>query len=535
MGRKEVLIVGAGPTGLLMAHLLRRAHIPFRIIEKKEEPTTLSKALAVHCRTLEIFQDIDVIEEILQKGIPIQGMDFTEGKKRLVHFDFTTLPSKFNTILIVPQSETEKVLAGSLDKKKVEINWKSELVDLVSTKDGIKASIKGPSSEITQEEFSYVVGCDGMHSLTREKANISFRGKDMKDALSFADLKVHGQIDRKNGILALAKNKDGIIIFLPLPNGKTRLIINNCSITKKEEATNAYFTKVLQDRYDESMTTSDIDWATVFYIHYKEASYFCKDRFFLVGDAAHVHSPMAGQGMNTGLQDAYNLAWKLSLVCKKKASQKLLKTYHEERHANGKKLLRITNLLTTITASRGFFLKFIRPYWIKYVMGKTKIKEMMKMRLSQLEANYRHMTLSEDKAGLFYKGPKAGERAADLKISQKRLFDYIGKNLFTLLLFLPKNGELSFSDKKKFLKYLDLQNKYVNDMRVVVVTRNKRDLEDLGFLHLLLEENEALYKAYGVTDKAQYLIRPDQYVGLRAQDLDPKKIQNYLKRVLDLI
>ncbi|MCH9630759.1 MAG: 3-(3-hydroxy-phenyl)propionate/3-hydroxycinnamic acid hydroxylase [Chlamydiia bacterium] len=555
MAKGEVLIAGSGPTGLLLAILLHKEQVPFKIINKKSGPTDLSKALAVHARTLEVFKDAGILEPFMKVAHKIKGVRLAEGAKHLASVTFEKLDSEFNYVSIIPQSETEKILVQKLEELGGKIHWNTELCDFEKKGDEVLVSIKNDKGEMEQEEFSWVAGCDGMHSCVREKNEIPYEGSDLSEALSFADLTVHGDIPSDYATIGIGKNKDGVIFFIPLPGGnRKRLIVNNCKLDHKEDANNEYFTKMIKERYDESMSTSDVDWSTIFHINYREASLFVKWPFFLIGDAAHVHSPIGGQGMNTGLQDAYNLAWKLGRLFHGQGSRQLIETYHEERHANALKLLKATKLLTNITASKGAFLKWIRPHLIKFLMNKEWVTNKLMYKLSQHDVNYRGMSLSQEyKASVFSKkgrhfnnGPKAGDRVVDCKVQLvgnpevKTVLDLIQGSLFQNFLFLAGAKDLSSAGLSEVKHHETFQKISRSRIMKNLVISNKEFLEnEKEFLanvwkeNVIIDEGGVFHKAYNATFPCLYLIRPDNYIGLKSKDLCFHNVRKYIFRILD--
>lgn len=553
MAKGEVLIVGAGPTGLLLSILLTREKVPFKVIDKKSGPTTHSKALAMHARTLEVLQDIGLSEQFLQAGKSVKGMQLENGKEILAQMDLSILDTKYNSMHVIPQSETERILCDTLKEQKVPIHWETELCDFEYNKEIITVYMKRKEGNIIKEEFTWVIGCDGMHSCVRDKNEILFEGTDITEAFALADLHIHGELDSNFAHVSFANNREGVVFFIPLPNGKWRMIVNNCLLEHKEDANNEYFTRMIQERYDKSMSTSQIDWATVFHIHYREASQFSKGNFFLVGDAAHVHSPIGGQGMNTGLQDAYNLSWKLGFVYHGQAKKKLLETYHEERHANATKLLRSTKFLTNLIAPTSRFMKWLKPYLIKWITRERIKKKLMRM-ISQLEVNYRNMSLSiTHKASFFSKngryfnrGPKAGERTPDAKIEVvgkpeiHSVYEFISGPLFNSFIFLSDAKNLDTDELSEVKRYKDFDKIKISRYVRNIVIKHKEFLEnEKEYLqnewtgNVILDEDGSFHERYHARRPCLYVIRADNYIGLKSHTIKFHNLRKYFARILD--
>lgn len=543
MTTPEVLIVGAGPSGLMMALNLHRYQIPFKIIDKKEGITPFSKALAMQARTLEIFKELGIVKKMLEEGHPVEGLQFYKGTSRLALASFAGLETEYPFILGISQSKTESVLEEVLKERGVQIDWNTELYSMQSYEDRVDVVLSN-KDKTYKETYQWVIGCDGIHSKVRESNAIAFLGDTNPEVFAVADVKVEGKINTTVGMSVLSRNRKGLVLFIPLKEARMRIVINNCELQKHEIPTLEYINKAIEERVGMELVAKDLSWASVFNIQYRKASLFSKGRCFLVGDAAHVHSPIGGQGMNTGLQDAYNLAWKLSLVIKGRAKYSLLKTYHEERWENARRLLSMTHKMTVVTTANSFFIGWIRPYVIRLFINVKKINDKIAFRISQLGVNYRHMSLSKEYCGclfsyfgrFFKKAPRAGERIIDKNIevlddsSKRSLYEYVQGGVFHLLLFLTEEMQ---SYPEQLRQLIEISYKMKNpDVRLAVVVYGENDFTKKQWhADVILDKTGDLHKRYGAIKPCMYLIRPDQYIGMRSSKIDYLRLKRYLDKI----
>ncbi|MDN3508156.1 MAG: FAD-dependent monooxygenase, partial [Simkaniaceae bacterium] len=275
----DVLIVGAGPTGLMMANLLKLQNISFRIIDKKEGATELSKALGVQPRTLELFEQIGLSIE----GMPVTSAHLHANKEEIAVVDFTKIDSKYKHVTIFPQSDMEKLLIGKLEKAEKKIAWKTELVDIQPLKDGAEVRLAYADGRIQTEQYTWVVGCDGAHSSVRHKMNVSFGGSEDKMCFGLADVEIDGEVPQDQIITNIAKA--GLFACFPLPNGKFRLVVDRLSDPDNELTPNDWEI-LFNDRSPVAGKIKAIDWQSKFYINYRLARHFKQGHLLLAGDAA---------------------------------------------------------------------------------------------------------------------------------------------------------------------------------------------------------------------------------------------------------
>ena len=316
----DVLIVGAGPSGLMMANMLLRAGVDCRIIDKKSGPTTTSKALVLHSRTLELLEKIDLVDRAVDMGQKLIEMNFLINGKMVGQFDTygegsVRTPYPFGIIL--EQSKNEQILLGSLQLYNKDVEWETEATEFKESADGVDVLLRYKDDQVEQVSATWVVGADGFRSSVRESLNLDFKGATVNTLFFLAD--VHMKWPEGRERLSVDLVADGFFATFPLKEEEHYRLLGvlEPKLARKLDVDNLTL-KDVQQIMDEdsglSLIIKDADWISSYHTHRRMASHFRVGQYFLIGDAAHVHSPAGGQGMNTGLQDAINLAWKLALV-----------------------------------------------------------------------------------------------------------------------------------------------------------------------------------------------------------------------------
>ncbi len=483
----DVLIVGAGPTGLVLAHELQRRNIEFRLIDAREGPEAYSRAMGIQSHTLEVLEKIGVLPTFLEKGRKAQEFSFLWNKKTLT-FSLKNLDAPHPYVLILPQSETEAIL-----RKNLKVEWKTRLIDL--------NTLELPSGEKEEVSFPWIVGCDGAHSSVRHALEMPFRGSKLEEPFLLADIKVHTSFDFKGPFIFLSKKGFGLLIPYPLEN-TFRVVLPGLH----EANTPQKLTALIKERgFSHPLEVTEISILSSFQIQRRHAAKFRKNHVFLAGDAAHVHSPFGGQGMNTSIQDAFNLGWKLALVIKGGAPETLLDTYEAERLPVAKMVLKGTTWMTRLLT---FSQKRCPPlfYWVfRFLLGSQKRRKKMGELISEIGISYAmnpiNYELLRDKD---WKGPKSGMRAPDCPLANgSRLFERLKSPKFVLLLF-SKDPAFEEAIKEEYSEWIEVQ----------------------------VVKGEAIRQKYAAGTKSLYLIRPDGYIGYRSQSFKTEEVVSYLLKIL---
>jgi 2-polyprenyl-6-methoxyphenol hydroxylase-like FAD-dependent oxidoreductase len=457
MGQDPVLVVGAGPTGMTAALELSRLGTPVRLIEKAPprsptaEPTLArSRAIGVQARTLELLEMRGLSEEMLRHGHPTTGCSIYGGGKRLFRVDFSKLESRYDYLLFISQTETERILRERIEKQGVPIERGVELVGF--SQDGaapepsqVTVVLRHEEGRLEEANAPWLIDAEGAHSLVRTTLGLSFEGRTRDEVYALGDVHVEGDLAEDE--FHLFSTEYGFLGLFPLGDRLFRIIAG--VPPDKALASAAPAIQDLQSIYDQRSPIparfSDLFWASWFRINSRMVRHVRVGRLLLGGDAAHIHSPAAGQGMNTGIQDMINLAWKLALVIKGDAPVALLDTYEEERVPVMRNVVRKTETITDLMSSR-------RPLVHRLFRGlaprlgrAAPVQRQVPFRVSQIAIGYRRSPLSVNRgrAG----GLRAGDRVPDALVRsrvahgdewrERFLFELLDPSRFTLLVVHP--------------------------------------------------------------------------------------------------
>lgn len=459
--RTEVLIIGAGPTGLSLAAQFIRYGIDFIIIDRKEGVTTLSKALAVHARTLEIYDQLGLAQEAINRGTVVEHVAMlNEGKIRAdVNFvDIGENLSPFPFILTLEQSKNEELLYEFVKHNGKEVWWQTELLNLTQNEAGLKAFVKSTNGEEQEIEAKYIVGCDGAGSFTRKLLNLDFEGATDARLFYVADVEMEAGIDHKT--LHLVFGTDAFALFFPMHGEKHWRLVGN--LPEFEENVNEDFKYEEIENKVKALAQIPLDitlvkWFSTYKVHTRHAKTFLNGRGFLAGDAAHIHTPAGGQGMNTGIQDAYNLAWKIAHVLRLNAGTSLLETYSEERLENAKRLLRTTDEAFEFGTGEEWYYRFFRekimPNLAQFLLQFKTAKQFIFPLISQIGISYDKSVLSRQNPNEIFK-VKAGNRFPYFAIEGgESIYNFLSNAKCHLIMFNDGSSDLTSVASEITAKY----------------------------------------------------------------------------------
>jgi len=382
-----VLVAGAGPTGLSLAIELQRQGVRCRVIDKAPSPARESRALAIQPRTLEMLAGMGLASEFLSRGKRVRGVHLYSGGHAIARVAFDTLDTPYPFVLSLPQNETEEILSSH-----VTIQRQVSLTGFSQESGSITAHLKHANGEIEDARCTWLAGCDGAHSVTRKTAGIGFEGEEFPEAFILADVAI--EWDLTDDEFQVFFHPDGLFATFAFGGGRYRIIASKPPAGTSDPPTLADIQAISKTRGIPGMRVSGPRWITQFRIHHRMVSAFRKDRVFLLGDAAHIHSPAGGQGMNTGIQDACNLAWKLGLVESGRADAKLLDSYDAERRPVARAVLEATTLVTNMAATHSRFLEYVRDHLAPLVTSVAHRR--IARNVAQLAVNYRRSPIVED-------------------------------------------------------------------------------------------------------------------------------------------
>lgn len=523
-----VLIVGAGPTGMAAAMSLSRSGIPVRIIDKAAQPSPWSRAIGIQARTLELFEQHRLVEPFLELGHKAHVANLYSNGHRLARLDFDPLQTRYPYLLFLEQATTERLMAEHLTAFGVTIERGVELLNCDQGSASLQATLRYPNGAEEKVRPSYIIGADGAHSTVRHGLDIGFIGKTFEQTFLLADL--HADTEWPDDELHIFASGEGIAALFPMRDGRVRLIADRrapAEGTKNDAPTLDECRELIAQRIHHRVTTSSLEWSSYFHLNSRMAETLRSGRIFLAGDAAHVHSPAGAQGMNTGIQEAFNLGWKITRVLTASAPDRLLDTYYAERHPIERDVLRQSSLMTQMAAAEHGPIALIRDHVMPALSAIGPLRDAARRAVSELSVQYRKSPLTLDRS--LDGGPRAGDRAPDAWVhvidgplgrvpGAGCLFDLHDPACFSLFLLVAPTGEedialapatLTVANKIRDKDLDDLvesiSSVFPNAIRIWRVTDNSSDTA------------RSLTDAYGRTRPCFYLVRPDGYIAARGR------------------
>ena len=409
----NVLVAGAGPVGLTLANELTRYGVSVRIVDKAAERTDKSKALVLWSRSLELFDQAGYVDQFLAAGMQAHSAQISNGKEVVARISLDDLDSRYPYALMIPQSDTERVLEEHLAKQGVKVERNVELQSFAIGGADVQAVLRKTSGESETLTADWLIGCDGAHSTVRHGLGLSFDGTTQPSDWYLADGHITG-LDGEDR-LHIFWHKDGILAFFPITEGRWRVVADLGPAQESghhADPTLEDIQKLLTLRGSPGIVIKDAYWLAAFRINERKVAHYGSGRVFLAGDAAHIHSPAGGQGMNTGMQDTFNLAWKLALVIGGVCKPSLLDSYSVERSAVGDMVLRNATRLTDAAVMRNPIAQGLRNTVAKFALGFPLIAHRAADMLAELDIGYRKSPLTVEGAHRPH-GTKAGIRWPD--------------------------------------------------------------------------------------------------------------------------
>jgi len=497
--RDDVLIVGAGPTGLVLALWLTKIGIRVRIIDKAPAPGTTSRALAVQARTLELYRQLDLADAVIAKGRRGQAINMWVQGERKARVPLGAIGegmTPYPYLQVFPQDEHERLLIERLEALGVSVQRQRELVAFADDGTRINARIRTPEGVEEVCEASYIVGCDGGHSTVRQQMGEDFPGGTYRQVFYVADIEGSGLAI--NGELNVALDEADFILVFPMSGAGRARLVGVVSDERAERAETLAFEDVSRTAIDAlKIQVSKVNWFSTYRVHHRVADHFRKGRAFLAGDAGHIHSPAGGQGMNTGIGDAINLAWKLATVLRNQAGDELLASYEAERIGFARRLVHTTDRIFTFATADGRVADFMRtrvaPFILPIATRISAVTEFMFRTVSQTMLNYREGPLSEGRAG----GVHGGDR----------------------LPWAPAGGVDNYDSLAAITWQIHVYGTAKDDLVQWCTTRGIP-------VHVFPWTTQ--YGEAGLARDAVYLLRPDTYVALAEPSGNSEALDRYL-------
>jgi 2-polyprenyl-6-methoxyphenol hydroxylase-like FAD-dependent oxidoreductase len=498
MKQSDVLIIGAGPTGLVLALWLTKLGVKVRIIDKTAEPGTTSRALAVQARTLELYRQLDLADAVVEHGHKVPAVNLWVKGEPAARLPFENIGSDLTPypfLQIFPQDQHERLLSERLEALGVSVERRTELAGFTDEGERVIARLQGPEGREETCEANYIAGCDGARSLVRETIGTGFPGGTYRQLFYVADVEAAGPA--LDGELHVDLDEADFLAVFPLAGkGRARLIgtvrderADHADTLKFEDVSGRAITKL-------KVNVQKVNWFSTYHVHHRVTEHFRKGQAFLLGDAAHIHSPAGGQGMNTGIGDAINLAWKLAAVLAGHASDKLLDSYEAERIGFARRLVATTDRVFSFATAEGRIADILRtrvaPVLFPKVIAFEAVREYIFRTVSQITLNYRSGPLSVGSAGHVH----GGDRLPWVPIDGKDNFESLAAMTWQVHVYGSASAELA-------------------------AWCASHDVP----LHVVSWRPE--HEAAGLARDAIYLLRPDTYVALADTSSTPDALDRY--------
>lgn len=503
----EVLIIGAGPTGLALACQLIRYGVDFIIIDQKETTTPHSKAIGVQARTLEIYEQFGISQNLISQGTIAEKARLVESGGVRGEVDLSNVGegvSPYPFLLLVEQGKHEKILHDYIQASGKNIFWETELGNFSQDEEKVVANFKNSSGEKFEVEAKFLVGCDGAKSVVRHALGMTFEGSTFERLFYVADVQIEWEFPHDSLYLFLMENN--LLAFFPMVGGKNHFRIVGTFPENDERREGEILYEEIEKQIVEDtqieLDIHDVNWFSVYKVHSRRVNKFSEGRCFLAGDSAHIHTPAGAQGMNTGIQDGYNLAWKLAYVLRGKADEKILETYNEERLGNAKRLLQTTDRVFDFGASDEWFISFFRtkifPYIANFALNFDAVKNFIFPLISQVGINYRKSRLSVHNENFKV---RAGDRMPYFMIDGESIYEKLKSPMFHLLTFSDGQTEMFSADETVKDSFYDFHSFPL-------------------YPHIA--------EVFGYANSFSVLLRPDNYIAMITEDNSLEKINEYL-------
>ena len=499
MKSSEILSAGAGPTGLVLALWLTRLGVKVRLVDKAAEAGTTSRALAVQARTLEFYHQVGLDDAVIAGGVKVENLNLWTGGHRAAQVPLQRTGegvTPYAFALVFPQDAHEKLLIERLSALGVRVERQTELLRFTQHDAGVTATLRRPDGSEETCEAAYLAGCDGASSIVRGQLGVGFPGGTYTGLFYVADVQAKGEPVHTDLHVDI-EDADFLILFPLKGDGRWRLVGNVHDLPGSEQG-KLTFDDVKGKAIEHlKLDIEKVNWFSTYRVHHRVALRFRDNRAFLLGDAAHIHSPVGGQGMNTGIGDAVNLAWKLAAVVKQTAPENLLDTYEPERIAFARRLVATTDRGFVFVTKRGVLAGVVRkriiPLVVPLVFRSRAMRHFLFRTVSQTQVNYRDSALSEGAVGKV----RGGDRLPWVKLA---------------------SGEDNFAP----LTSLAWQVHVYGDVKPGV---SEACAELRLPLHVFAWES-GMPRA-GFQNGALYLVRPDGYVALADSSPDPARLRQY--------
>jgi 2-polyprenyl-6-methoxyphenol hydroxylase-like FAD-dependent oxidoreductase len=555
----QVLVVGGGPVGIFMAAELCRHGVACRVVDMNEGPRNNARASVIQPRTLEIFEHLGIVGRFLEAGVACPEVVITTpdlAPLRTVSYD--ELDSSFPFSLSLEQSKTERLLIGHLEWLGGKVERRVALRNFVQDTSGVTAVLDHADGSDETLRCEYLVACDGAHSTVRHSLGVTFEGEAKSKVFRVCEGRLEWRVPVPSNQIRFFVGADGQMFYGPFAEGRC-LFSGDCDESEGTPPSGAEPSveelQAMLEARTPGAKLSDVNWKAYFHVNLRQADRYSVDRVFLAGDAAHVQSPAGGQGMNTGIQDAHNLGWKLGLVGKGDARVSLLESYHPERHRAGKDMLLLNDYLYRSEMEGHTDLappEELKRHLAAILASQPVIQERMRRAVAELNINYRHSPIvarhrllpTSEGAAIdpeayhdFGAAPHAGDRVPDAQLERHPSGKVVrfcqvctGTKHHLFLLAGRRANEETYQRMRELQDEIGGRYGRIIEVHVVVPHEVPPVLRSNG--SLLIDPIGELHQRYGASMDCLYLIRPDGYIGFRSQPADAEALQSYLAKFL---
>ena len=519
----DVLIIGAGPTGLVAAIDARRHGLSVRIVDQSPQRSPHSKALVLHSRSLEVLDDLGCVAAVLQAGREFRALNIVAEGRPVGRVEFRQLAwgdAPYPMWLAIPQSETERCLEERLNALGTTVERQTTLRSLRQGPRGVEADLERADGAVESCRAAWLVGCDGARSDVRRALGVALEGETSGEVFLLADVAMESLLVDGEGYNVLAR--EGVLFIVPMPTpGRVRLIAHlpDARPDDPPDIDLPMLQQLVDTRTGLRTTLSSLGWTSVFSPKHFIARSLRVGRVFLAGDAAHIHSPVGGQGLNTGIQDGYNLIWKLDLVHRGLAAPTLLDTYQEERHPVGERMIRGVRRATWAMTIRARPLQLVRGWVAGVLLGLARVRNRMGAQIGMLQLRY-PASLATAAEPLSAGSPRPGERAAQ-QASTPALTERLRGTHHTLLLLDGLHESLT---EREAQAATAVARTFAADAVEVVWVRREASSDATN----LPDPDGAIRRAFGAHRPVAVWVRPDKYVGFRGDPRSTGALRSYL-------
>ena len=496
----DVLIAGAGPTGLAMAAEAARFGMRYRIIDKAQHGAQYSQALVVQARTLEQFERYEIAQRAIECGRRLRRIRMYSDGNRILEASFDEIPGSYPFVLFLPQTETERLLTEHVHAQGGTIEREIELRGFTQQPNCVECELAHADGTLEHVTCAYLIGADGAHSTVRHLLGMPFEGNAVTFDFFLGDLRTQGDVP--DDALAVHLHRGNVVFIGRMDDQYSRIIVALHDDPMNWEPTIEDFQAAIDLCGIENVRVSDPRWMTAFHISERKTPAYSQGRIFMAGDATNIHSPVGGQGMNTGIQDAANLIWKLAFVETGRARPLLLESYGAERKPVGDALVDATSLALRGATTSNWLLERLRDGLLARIASLDAVQDRLRGAVSEVGIHYRRSPIVHDAGG---PAPlRAGDRAPDCETVDEtgtrfRIFDLLKEPVHTVIAVKP-SGDTELR-------------------RIAHILAEHRDVMQGS---VLTDGDEEFNKQYAGGGSMLYAVRPDGYIGFRGTcaDLD---------------